>query len=51
MSSEVGILEEDNEDGDLDGGEVSLAMPPVLGAAVTMPHVSSEACSKLSWVW
>ena len=50
ISSEVGILDEDDEDGDLDGGEVSLAMPPALGAVVTTPHVSSEAGSKFSWV-
>jgi hypothetical protein len=48
----VGILDDDeDEDGDLEGGDVSLPLPvpPVLGANVDIgPHVSSEAGSKFS---
>jgi hypothetical protein len=60
MLAMVGILEDDMSDvGDLDGGDVSFAptldggdvsfsLTPVLGALVIVPHVSSEAGSKLS---
>ena len=56
----VGILEDEMSDvgaldgGDvsfaltLDGGDVSFALTPVLGVLVSVPHVSSEAGSKLS---
>ena len=50
----MGILDEtDDEDGDLEGGDVSLPLPvpPVLGANVAIdPHVSSDAGSKFSCV-